>query len=121
VSILLSTSQIAAMRATLERSLPGTAVITSRAWQSDGGGGGTAGYAPSGTAACRVSPAGQQPIETEIAAQVAGRALYMVTLPANTVITSDNRIEADGREFEVIKPLSRDWEISLRVICVEIS
>lgn len=121
MSNLLSASQIAAMRTTLERSLPGTAVINSRTWVSDGGGGGTAAYAPSGTAACRVSPAGQQPIEADIAAQIQGRAVYMITLPANTPVQSQDQIEADGRTFEVLAPLSRDWEISLRVICVEFS
>lgn len=121
MSLLLNSSQIAAMRATLNRSLPGTAIINSRTWVSDGGGGGTADYSASGTAPCRVSPAGQQPLEADIAAQIQGRAVYMITLPADTPVQSQDQIVADGRTFEVLAPLSRDWEISLRVICVEFS
>ncbi|MEY2653479.1 MAG: hypothetical protein RLZZ524_506 [Pseudomonadota bacterium] len=117
---LLTTAQLEGMRATLERSLPGTAVITRRTWASDGGGGGTAGYSAVGTAPCRLSPSGQTPLEADIASQVQGRAPYMVTLATDTDVQSGDRITTDSRTFEVLKALSRDWEISLRVVCVEL-
>lgn len=118
---LLTTAQLASCCATLERSLPGTAVITRRTWVSDGGGGNTAGYSAVGTAACRVSPSGQQPTEGELAAQIQGRAPYTITLPHDTDVQNGDRITADSRTFEVLAPLSRDWEISLRVACVELN
>jgi hypothetical protein len=53
---LLSAAQLAAMRDTASQALPGTAVVQSSAWVSDGGGAGTTTFTAAGTIACRVAP-----------------------------------------------------------------
>jgi len=53
---LLSDAQLAAMRDTAARALPGTAVIRTSTWVSDGGGAGTTTFTAAGTVACRVAP-----------------------------------------------------------------
>jgi len=108
------------MQQTAQGTFAGVAVIKRRVWASDGGGGGTAPYNPIGTVDCHTTPGGNRPTNEEIAAQVAGRAQYLILVPAGTDVRAGDRIQADGREFEVLKALSQDWEIELPVDCVEI-
>lgn len=53
---LLSAGDIADMRATASDSRQGTAIIQREVRVSDGGGGGTVSWTPSGTVPCRIAP-----------------------------------------------------------------
>ena len=108
------------MRDTLEASLPGTAVVKSRSWVSDGGGGGTTTYTASGTVDCRIAPlmAGEA-VEGE---RIDSDSEYVFTFPYDTAVEGDSVITYDSRDFTVTGMREpRSWEISRRVEAKELT
>lgn len=109
----LTDSELAAMRTTAEEYLPGTAIIQSRQFTDDGGGGGTLAWTNAGTVDCRIAPISGS--EREIADRIAEDASYIVTLPAATSVTLQSRLIVNGGTFNVLADRTRDWEITRRV------
>ena len=116
---LLTAADITAMRTTLNQSLGGTAVIQSRSYTSDSGGGGTLTWTNSGTVSARISPLTAS--EEVTGSRLAPEANWIVTLPANTSITEDSRIVMAGTTYEVEAIRGpRTWEVSRRVEVSEV-
>jgi head-tail adaptor len=120
---LLSTGEIAAMRRTLEGSLPDLAVVQTPFFGDDGGGGGTTAWSIAGTVACRVAPITRQAgTEGEIADRLAPDANWILTLPATTSIDTDDRIMVGARIFNVLGiHAPRSYEVSRRVEANEVA
>lgn len=119
MTLLLSDADIAAMRTTLNRTLPDTATIKRDTQVSDGAGGYTVTTATSDPVACRVAPSNGR--EQTIAGRLDAVGTWTITLPANTDVTSKDRIAVGSRTFEVVLPLRpRSWELSRRVVGEEI-
>lgn len=117
---MLSTADLAALRAEFNQSLPDTAQVQRVTRQSDGAGGSTETWTTIATVACRVSPMGNLPVERAIADRLTGVQFWAVTLPAATDITAADRIVSGGRTFEVVGVLApRTWELARRVVCTE--
>lgn len=119
---MLATTDLTAMKATLDASLPDTATVYRLTRTSDGAGGYTEAWTATGSAvACRISPAGTG-AEREVAARLAAVAPWVLTLPAATDVTAKDKMVAGGRTFQVLAVLAaRSWEISRRVICQEVT
>jgi len=118
---MLSTAELAQLRATLDESLPDTAIIQRATRASDGMGGFDETWSNAGTVECRVSPSGREPEERMIAERLGSVTLWTVTLPAETNVTAADRIAVDSRAFEVVAVLARrSYEISTRVVCREV-
>ena len=101
------------MRDVAEQTLDGTAVIQARTYSSDGGGGGTSTWSASGTVACHISPITAD--EREIAERIAADAEWIVTLPAETSITTANRVVIASTTYNVEACRApRTWEITRR-------
>jgi hypothetical protein len=118
---MLTDAEIAAMRGTLDDSLPSTCVINRMsAGTSDGAGGWISGsVSPAGTVACRVSPSMLRPNEPVVAGQSGMESNWIITFPAETDIESTDRIVSDGVTYEIVAPLApRSWELSTRVIAM---
>ena len=108
------------MRGVLERSLPDTAVIHTRSYVSDGGGGGTLGYTAAGTVSARVAPLTGS--EGVTAGRLSPDARWVVTLPAGTSVSEDSRIVISGTTYEVEAVRGpRSFELSRRVEVSEVS
>ena len=119
MSLLLTDTQIASMRTTLERTLPDTATIEHDTMGSDGAGGQiVTGTATTGPFACRVAvPSGQEEV---IAGKLDAVGTWTITLPALTDVAAADRIVIGSRTFQVALPLRpRSWELSRRVLCTE--
>lgn len=111
---MLTESELASMRAHLDLSLAGTAVISTAAWVSDGGGGGTTTYTPAGTVDCRIAPAPSA--EAVTGARLQPDTEVMITVPRGTTIDHDARVTHDGVTYAVTALRApRTWEISRRV------
>lgn len=110
---MLSSADIASMRATAEQALPGTAVITSGTLTSDGGGGYTEAFTAAGTVACRVAPASGT--EREEGDRISADSTHVITLPAATTVETDDRIEVAGVTYNVTAVRDRSWETTRRV------
>lgn len=117
---MLTTSDIAGMRATLDLSLPGTAIIVRPSGSSDGMGGVTDAWAAAGTVSARLSPSGSG--SDQIAGgQVINEAPWTVTVPASTDVRTTDRITISGQTLEVVAITSpRSYETCLRAACVEV-
>lgn len=117
---LLSSGDLAAMRGVLAESLPETAVIQTRSYTSDGGGGGTLAYTAGGTVDARIAPLSGS--EETIGERLSPNAQWVVTLPANTTVSEDSRIVISGTTYEVEAVRGpRSYELSRRVEVSEVT
>ena len=111
---MLTADELAGMRETLNDSLPGTAIVQTATWVSDGGGGGTTSWVRAGTYDCRVTPAGG--FEQDQGDRVQPETEFIFTLAAETSITEDAQIVYSGGTYDVIAmPYPRSYEVSRRV------
>ncbi len=122
---MLSTTDLAAMRSTLDASLPDTCQVTRKTPVPDGAGGQTVTYPNAGSAvACRIAPATDAVRRAEdiIAGRVAQDAPWLLTLPNGTDVVATDRVTSGGRTFEVSVVLApRSWELDRRLLCREVS
>lgn len=119
---MLTDSEVAAMRSTADMALPDTIIIGGPTVVSDGRGGGTTTFVASGTVDCRIVPVSSSGDgESVEGGRVHPDTEYVVTLPAGTDITSDDRLTFGSQTFTVTAlrdPLS--WQISRRVEVKEV-
>lgn len=101
------------MRATAAQALPGTAVVQTQAYSSDGGGGGSIAWTASGTVDCRLAPIRGD--EREIGDRISADADYVMTLPHDVTVTTNSRILHSGGTFNVEAVRDRSWEVTTRV------
>lgn len=115
---MLPSTEIAALRGELERSLPATCVISRKAATTGNRGRPGASSSAVETVACRISPlSGREGIEVE---QLTTRQLWVITLPAETDIGPTDRITSAGRTFEVVGGTGeRSYELGRRVYAEE--
>lgn len=122
---MLSVADIAGMRATVDSSLPDTCRVVSAPLVSDAAGGHTPGTETSVSYACRIAPrlatgTGQlKDAELDQAGRVITQAPWLITLPANAVVSSTHHItDGVGRDFEVFAVLApRSNELATLVLC----
>lgn len=118
---MLSTSELASMRATIGQALPDTCVIRRNTPVSDGGGGTTDDWSNLATnVPCGIAPVagGEAPnrINAEAGGRIKDESTAIVTLPAGQNITEADRIVIGDQTFEVTLVRERAaWEISRRV------
>ncbi len=117
---MLSPTEIAAMRATLDASLPDTAEIRRRTLASDGAGGYTEAWNLVVTAACRLAPTGRLPQERLIAERVSNASTWTLAVSAGTDVQVGDQVTVGARILEVAAVLARSDEIALRVIVTEV-
>lgn len=118
--LLLSTAELTQMRHTVGAYLPGTAVLQTATRSSDSQGGQFWTYAASGTVDARLSPILGG--EAEIASRISERNAFVLTIPWETAIDSDDRVVYDSVTYEVIHVRDRTpWELSRRVFVVEVA
>lgn len=110
------------MRMIAETTFDGTAVIQRRVYVSDGAGGGTTTWTPAGTIGCHLSPVttrGER--EPVIGERITPDAEWILTLPAETEITTDDRMIVAANTFEVLRVGGpRTWELTRRVDLAEV-
>ncbi len=105
------------MRSALEDSLPDTAVIQRGTVHSNAGGGGTTAWVAMGTVACRLSPVSAVKFgtEREVASRLTEVADWLVTMPQDTTIDTNNRIVVGAETFEVLALHDpRSWDLCRR-------
>ena len=116
MSELLWLNDLAWMRATQERALPGTVVIERRSLAADGMGGFTETWAAAGTVAGRVYPQNERSMSEGVGGeQQISITRWFATLPHGTVVDARDRLLADGRTWEIMKVNNdEDWQTAVR-------
>lgn len=70
---------------------------------------------------CRLDPSTLSPREDLVGGQLASRMTWTVTLPRGTDVRATDRLEIEGRTFEVVAPRGpRSHEIARVVVVAEI-
>ena len=113
---MLTETELSSMRTVAAEALPGTAIVQTQAWTSDGGGGGSVAWTPSGTVDCRVAPinmAGEN--EGMTGGRISADSEYVITLPADTAIDTNARLLIDGETYNVEATRDRSWNVTTRV------
>jgi head-tail adaptor len=110
---VLTDPELNRMRTVAGSALPGTAVIQSQAYVSDGGGGGSVTWSNSGTVPCRIAPLGGD--ERLIGGRISPDADSVITLPWDASVTEGSRIVASGGTFNVEHVRDRSWELTTRL------
>lgn len=122
---MLSASEILSMRAELNLSLPGTAVIKGTVWTTDGALGGSITYSARSTVDARLAPLLRLHEERELAHRIASQTMLTLTLPSGTDISVTDRVVfsemGTSLTVDVVRVKSpRSYEISTRVICTRV-
>jgi SPP1 family predicted phage head-tail adaptor len=110
---VLSSGDLSKMRTVAGSALPGTAVIQSQTYVSDGGGGGSVTWTAAGTVPCRIAPLGGA--ERLIGDRISPDADSVITLPWNASVTEGSRIVSGGGTFNVEHVRDRSWELTTRL------
>lgn len=121
---LLTSAEIADMRATETLALPDTCTISRKTLAGDGRGGNTATWANAATnVACRLGRSGSKSgIETIDADKLQQQTPWVVTFAHNQDVRNTDRIVISSRTFEAISIEPHEaWTMALRVQCVEVS
>lgn len=117
---LLSAAQLASMRDTAAQALPGTAVIQTSAWVSDGGGAGTTTFTASGTVACRAAPI--DAVEKVQGSRLDPDSEVLFTLEWDAGVDAANQLVYQGGTFSVTGIRApRSWPITQLVEAKEIT
>lgn len=120
----LSAADLAAMRDTLEDTLPDVCVIQRRSLTTDSQGGRTESWVAAGTVDCRLSPlsAGQGANEATRGDRIAGDEDWVITMPALTDVTVRDRLVVGSVTYEPVGlRAARSWEMSRRAVCKRIT
>lgn len=120
---MLSAAELAQLRDDFEALMPDTCVIwrdTITAGPFSAGGSATASAA--GTTICRVRPGFYPPFEGAASGQPQAPTNWIVTVPHDTDVRSDDRIVYQGRVFHPMAGLgAKSNDITKRVMCTEVN
>lgn len=114
----LSDAELTAMRSELEAlALPGTAILYSSSYGTVGGGGGSITWTASATVACALAPVTAREVsEPDRGDRITPDVDRIVTLPANTTVTTEHRAVIGGTTYEVTAAdAPRSYEVSRRI------
>lgn len=118
---MLTANELAAMRTTVNGSLPDTATILRATTAADGAGGRTLTWVEVATVAARFAPADTQGSDPQLGGQAANMTARAVDLPSGTDVTVADRIAWGTHTFEVSAVRApRSWELLVRVALVEV-
>lgn len=118
---MLSTPELAAMRAQQALAMPDTVTIQRPARVDDGAGGQTETWSTVATVGGRLSVETRQVREGQAGGKQTALAYYRVTLPAGTDVLARDRLVIGARTFEVQPPLAGGaWETARVCPCTEV-
>ena len=115
---MLTSVELASLRATQEEALSETATVVRSTLTSDGAGGYTRAALSTATYACRVSSRGV-PSEFLEAGLAKGSVYVMITLPQDADVKRTDKLTVDGLTYEVAGFASGGgWETAKRAVCM---
>lgn len=117
---MLSSDELAAIRAEQVATMPDTCVVQSVTRTADGMGGFTEDWDDSASYACRLSSRGLPREYLEMSA-ITGAHYWMVTLPHDAVVMREDRLVIGDRVLSIVGFASGGtWETAKRAVCVEV-
>jgi hypothetical protein len=119
---MLTSTDLAGMRAAVNDLLPDTANILAGTVAPDGQGGWsqTWGTATAGVK-CRLDPGRKENRESVAGAALLPFSWWQLTLPYDTTLTEQNRVEIAGETFNVVHvDTGKSWSVSVRAVLTKV-
>lgn len=113
---MTSTNDLAKIRAEQVKLMPDTVYIQRLIRISDGAGGWNEVWQTVATTKGRITPSQRQTGETVQGGAQAAYAEYIVTLPYDTELRQDDRLQIASTQYDVIAILERSEKTAMRVI-----
>ncbi len=117
---MLTERELEQMRTQQDKALPETVYIQRLTRVMNDTGGWSETWATVATVKGRIGPSGKEAEEREIAGRLGVTQAYTATRPAGTERDESDRLQIDGRQFEVKGVIRRSQATALRVVCVEV-
>jgi SPP1 family predicted phage head-tail adaptor len=117
---LLTSDELDDMKDTQDSNLPETVYIQTLTETATATSGRSQAWNTTTTTTGRIATLGNSGEEREIASRLGSVQGYVVTLPADTAVTNQNRLQINGRQFEIKATLKRSSQTALRLVCVEV-
>ncbi len=112
----MTSTDLAKIRAEQNKLLPDTVYIQRLARTSDGAGGWTEAWQTIATTKGRIAPSQKQAGETLQGGAMTAYGEYIVTLPHDTELQQDDRLQISGTQYEVKAILERSEKTALRIL-----
>jgi SPP1 family predicted phage head-tail adaptor len=109
---VLNDAELNRMRVVAAQALPGTAVIYTQAYVSDGGGGGSVTWTAAGTVPCRIAPLNGD--ERTIGGRISADADSVITFEHDAAITTNSRVVSGGGTYNIEHVRDRSWNLTVR-------
>lgn len=113
---MTSTSDLTKIRAEQNKLMPDTVYIQRLTRTSDGAGGWTEAWQTVATTKGRIAPSQRQAGETVQGGAIMAYGEFIVTLPYDTDLRQDDRLQISGTQYEVKAILDRSEKTALRVL-----
>ncbi len=120
MTTLLTADELDDMKDTQDSNLPETVYIQTLTETATATSGRSQAWNTTTTTTGRIAPLGNSGEERELASRLGSVQGYVVTLPADTVVTNQNRLQISGRQFDIKATLKRSSQTALRLVCVEV-
>jgi len=116
----LSEREIVSIRETQKLHMPDTVYIQRLTRTGDGAGGWTEVWQTVATTKGRLAPSQRQAGEVVQGGAITAYGEYIVTLPADTELRQDDRLQIAGTQYEVKSILERSEKTALRVLAKKV-
>jgi len=117
---LLTSDELDDMKDTQDSNLPETVYIQTLTETATTTSGRSQAWNTTTTTTGRIATLGNSGEEREIASRLGSVQGYVVTLPADTAVTNQNRLQINGRQFDIKATLKRSSQTALRLVCGEV-
>lgn len=112
----MTSTDLAKIRAEQNKLLPDTVYIQRLTRTSDGAGGWNEAWQTIATTKGRIAPSQKQAGETVQGGAMTAYGEYIVTLPHDTELQQDDRLQISGTQYEVKAILDRSEKTALRIL-----
>ncbi|MDI6769741.1 MAG: hypothetical protein QMD04_08700 [Anaerolineales bacterium] len=116
----LSEQELKTMRKAQEELMTETVYIQAVVAVSDGAAGSSESLQTIATTKGRIGTLGRDPREREIAGRMGSVHIYVVSLPADTMLSDKNQLQINGRQFVIGGVIRASSTTALRAVVAEV-
>jgi hypothetical protein len=117
---VISTAELASMQATVAQTFTSTATLYRKSSTPDGAGGQTDSYTVVAAYPCSIGKFPVRPFEAERSQMIQAVSEWQFVFARTVVVQPTDRIDCEGRHFEVVGSGVGSFDLVNKVICIEI-
>lgn len=117
---MLTDEELTAMRAVQGQTMTETVYVQRLTRTADSTGGWSESWTTAATVSGRIAPRMANSGENKIGGKVETFGDYLITLPHDTNVQTDDRLQINGEQYQIQSILERSKKTALRLICVKL-